>query len=370
MRIALLTYSTKPRGGVVHTLALAEALAGLGRRRHRVDAGPRRRRGVLPAGRPARCGWPSCRSRTSPGEAVGERILRSIAVLRDGVRPRPRYDVVHAQDCISANAVGRCVRTVHHLDHFTTPELAACHERAIVEPYAHVCVSASVAAEVAAGWGIEADRHPERRRLRPVRVGRAAMRAGETARPVRAGGGRHRAAQGHRSTCWRRTRCCARRRTSGWSSPAARRCSTTATTGPRWDDARRRAGRRAGRARAGARTTSCPSLVAAAGGVRVPVHEGGLRAGRDGGAGRRRAGGHPRPAGAARGVRRRGPVRRRPRRFRPTHCSPRWARTLRRRVASWRDGTPGGRRRSATSRCTDGCRAGIRRTLLAACPHA
>jgi len=27
LRIALLTYSTKPRGGVVHTLALAEALA-------------------------------------------------------------------------------------------------------------------------------------------------------------------------------------------------------------------------------------------------------------------------------------------------------------------------------------------------------
>ncbi len=30
MKIALLTYSTKPRGGVVHTLALAEALAALG----------------------------------------------------------------------------------------------------------------------------------------------------------------------------------------------------------------------------------------------------------------------------------------------------------------------------------------------------
>jgi hypothetical protein len=60
---------------------------------------------------------------------------------------------VHAQDCISANAVDRCVRTVHHLDQFTTPELAACHERAIVRPYAHICVSAAVAAEVEAGWG-------------------------------------------------------------------------------------------------------------------------------------------------------------------------------------------------------------------------
>ena len=30
MKIALLSYSTKPRGGVVHTLALAEALAERG----------------------------------------------------------------------------------------------------------------------------------------------------------------------------------------------------------------------------------------------------------------------------------------------------------------------------------------------------
>jgi glycosyltransferase-like protein len=46
------------------------------------------------------------------------------------------------------------VRTIHHLDQFTTPELAACHERAIVRPAAHVCVSAAVAAEVRAGWGL------------------------------------------------------------------------------------------------------------------------------------------------------------------------------------------------------------------------
>ena len=65
-----------------------------------------------------------------------------------------RYDVVHAQDCISANAVPDCVRTVHHLDVFSTPELAACHERAIVNPYAHICVSRSVAEEVTAGWGL------------------------------------------------------------------------------------------------------------------------------------------------------------------------------------------------------------------------
>ena len=38
--IALLSYSTKPRGGVVHTLALAEALAAAGQDVDGLDAGP------------------------------------------------------------------------------------------------------------------------------------------------------------------------------------------------------------------------------------------------------------------------------------------------------------------------------------------
>jgi glycosyltransferase-like protein len=154
LRIALLSYSTKPRGGVVHTLALAEALAAAGQ-----DVT------VWTLGRGGDSGFfrpvdPRVRQQVVPfpeigGEAVGPRILRSIAVLRDAF-DGPDYDIVHAQDCISANAAGRCVRTVHHLDHFTTPELAACHERAITEPYAHVCVSAAVATELRAGWRLEA----------------------------------------------------------------------------------------------------------------------------------------------------------------------------------------------------------------------
>ncbi|OLR95442.1 MSMEG_0565 family glycosyltransferase [Actinokineospora bangkokensis] len=152
MRIALLTYSSKPRGGVVHTLCLAEALAAAG-----ADVT------VWTLGRGGDSGFfrpvdPAVSLRVVPfpdvpGEGVGARILRSIAVLREAFDPNA-YDIVHAQDCISANAVGRCVRTVHHIDHFTTPELAECHERAIVRPYAHVCVSEAVAAELRAGWGL------------------------------------------------------------------------------------------------------------------------------------------------------------------------------------------------------------------------
>jgi glycosyltransferase-like protein len=157
VRVALLTYSTKPRGGVVHTLALAEALADLD-----VDVS------VWTLGRGGDGGFfrevdPRVEVQVVPlphleGETVGDRILRSISALglafAEHTRGHGAYDVVHAQDCISANAVPRCVRTVHHLDQFTTPELVACHERAIVSPYAHVCVSAAVAAEVEAGWGL------------------------------------------------------------------------------------------------------------------------------------------------------------------------------------------------------------------------
>jgi glycosyltransferase-like protein len=89
------------------------------------------------------------------GEGVGSRVLRSIDALAAAVDPSA-YDVVHAQDCISANAVPGAVRTVHHIDHVTTPELAECHERALRTPSAHVCATRAVADELRSGWGIEA----------------------------------------------------------------------------------------------------------------------------------------------------------------------------------------------------------------------
>lgn len=150
MKIALLTYSTKPRGGVVHTLALAEALARAGQ-----DVT------VWTLGRGGDTAFyrrvdPRVTVRAVPfppieGEAVGPRIMRSIDVLAEAFSDD--FDIVHAQDCISANAVDRCIRTIHHLDQFTTPELVACHDRAIRRPYAHICVSAAVAREVEDGWG-------------------------------------------------------------------------------------------------------------------------------------------------------------------------------------------------------------------------
>src|SRR5258707_4942534 len=84
LRIALLSYSTKPRGGVVHTLALAEALAAAGQDVTVWTLGRGGDRGFF---RPVD---PRVRQRVVPfpeidGEAVGPRILRSVAGLRDAV---------------------------------------------------------------------------------------------------------------------------------------------------------------------------------------------------------------------------------------------------------------------------------------------
>jgi glycosyltransferase involved in cell wall biosynthesis len=153
MRVALLTYSTRPRGGVVHTLALAEALADLG---IEVDVWTLGRGGDTTFFRPvaANVGVRAVPFETRDEEPVGMRIMRSIAVLAAAFQARRGdYDIIHAQDCISANAALPCIRTIHHLDHFTTQELAACHERAVVEPGYRICVSAAVAREVRLGWG-------------------------------------------------------------------------------------------------------------------------------------------------------------------------------------------------------------------------
>ena len=155
MRVALLTYSTKPRGGVVHTLALAESLADLG---VEVDVWTLGRGGDIAFFRPvaASVGVRAVPFEARDEEPVGDRIMRSIAVLAAAFRSRRGdYDIIHAQDCISANAAMPCIRTIHHLDHFTTPQLAACHERAVVEPAYRICVSAAVAHEVRLGWGFK-----------------------------------------------------------------------------------------------------------------------------------------------------------------------------------------------------------------------
>jgi glycosyltransferase-like protein len=161
--IAMLSYSVKPRGGVVHALEVAGALA---RRGHEVE--------LFVVGRPGEAlfrpvGVPVRIVRHVPPEApFGERIAAMIAAYGVGRRPllaRQRFDIVHAQDCVSANAVlplrdegliPHVVRTVHHVDAFTTPALIACQERSIVAPDRVLCVSPPWVRRVREEFGVAA----------------------------------------------------------------------------------------------------------------------------------------------------------------------------------------------------------------------
>ncbi len=148
MKIAMLTYSVKPRGGVEHTLAVAEALACRG---HEVC--------VSALARPGEAFFRETPVRTRlvehvpTADAFDERILAMVAAYREGLRPLLSYggfDIVHAQDCISANAaldlrdegaIEHVVRTVHHVDDFISPSLIACQDHSILAPDLVLCVS-------------------------------------------------------------------------------------------------------------------------------------------------------------------------------------------------------------------------------------
>jgi glycosyltransferase-like protein len=157
----MLTYSVKPRGGVVHALEVAEALA---RRGHEVELFALARADEELFREP---GVPLNLVRHVPLDApFDERIQRMMEVYAEGLRPLlAGYDVVHAQDCLSANAalalrddgvIDHVIRTVHHVDDFTSPSLIACQDRSIVEPDRVLCVSQPWVERLAEDFGIEA----------------------------------------------------------------------------------------------------------------------------------------------------------------------------------------------------------------------
>ena len=139
--VALLTYSTKPRGGVVHTLELAEALSALGVPVRVVALGDPGARFFRPVGVPVTL---------VPGPVGAETLEQKVAggidclevALTELVRQTPDV-VLHAQDCMSARAAARVrdagaavpvVRTVHHVDDFSSAMLVDCQRQASLEP--------------------------------------------------------------------------------------------------------------------------------------------------------------------------------------------------------------------------------------------
>jgi glycosyltransferase-like protein len=76
------------------------------------------------------------------------------------------YDIVHSQDCLSANAalalrddgvIAHVIRTVHHVDDFTSPSLVDCQERSIVGPDRVLCVSQPWVERLAEDFGRDAE---------------------------------------------------------------------------------------------------------------------------------------------------------------------------------------------------------------------
>ncbi len=136
LRIALLTHSTNPRGGVVHTLELADALTRLG---HHVTvfAPDVTRQGFF---RPT-----LCKTRCIPVAAAHVGVLAMVEqrvadYLDYFSATREDFDIWHAQDGISGNVLATLeaqgkiagfVRTVHHVDDFEDARVAALQRRSI-----------------------------------------------------------------------------------------------------------------------------------------------------------------------------------------------------------------------------------------------
>lgn len=192
MSVAFITYSTKPRGGVVHTLELAEALLADGVDVHVVALGDPRtgffRETTVPHTIIPAPVW--------DGETLDERVFTSIDALADGLRPlATEFSVLHTQDCIAARAAVRVrdesppddqqrpcvVRTVHHVDDFTTQALIDCQRQAIIEPDELIVVSREWQGILRDEFGLEATvihNGVNMAKLEPVgEVDRAGLRA-------------------------------------------------------------------------------------------------------------------------------------------------------------------------------------------------
>jgi glycosyltransferase-like protein len=158
--VGLVTYSVKPRGGVVHTLALAETLHAAGY--------PVR---VIALGEP---GAGFFRPVAAPFTIIAappslptleERVFANVDALAAGLgHLAAEYPILHTQDCISARAACRVrdaadgappvvIRTVHHVDDFTSPSLVDCQRQAILEPDRILVVSQRWQEILAAEYG-------------------------------------------------------------------------------------------------------------------------------------------------------------------------------------------------------------------------
>jgi glycosyltransferase-like protein len=163
LRIGLLMHSLNPRGGVVHTLELADALVARG---HDVT--------VFAAARPGQKLFRACDARLSiaPLGALPAELVPMVGARMDAMAGHLRhlpdlhaFDVLHSQDSITANALATLqaertisgfLRTVHHLDVFDHLLLKAWQRRGVQAADMLFCVSRMWQDVLARDWGLPA----------------------------------------------------------------------------------------------------------------------------------------------------------------------------------------------------------------------
>ena len=163
MKIALFTYSTKPRGSVVHTLELAEALTQLD---HEVWVYALSKDG---SGFDRPFAGHTCLIPAQPAPVEMDALIyQRIQELVDYLTQYPPdCDIYHAQDCLTANAlfclrqkqlIPHFVRTVHHIEDYSSIYLQQCQDKSIQEADLCVTVSDRVQEEVQQQYQIQAPR--------------------------------------------------------------------------------------------------------------------------------------------------------------------------------------------------------------------
>lgn len=177
--ITLITYSSKPRGGVVHTLALAEALHAMGESVRVLALGDPDVGFFRPVAAPVTI-IPAPEHTDSLEDKVAACIDRLAEALAHVDSP-----VLHAQDCIAARAAARVrdagaavtvMRTVHHVDDFTSQTLIDCQRAAILEPDVVLVVSKMWQRILLHDYGVHAEVVPngvDAARFRAASPGRA-----------------------------------------------------------------------------------------------------------------------------------------------------------------------------------------------------
>jgi glycosyltransferase-like protein len=163
LRIGLLTHSVNPRGGVVHTLELAQTLHQAG---HEVTV-------MAPAMASQRMfRTVHCRLQLVPVDQAPQGMAGMVSSRIEAFKrhlakllAHERFDVLHAQDPIGANALADLqdcglidgfMRTVHHLDSFDDARLMAWQQRGYLAAQQVLCVSQLWCDVLRRAHGIEA----------------------------------------------------------------------------------------------------------------------------------------------------------------------------------------------------------------------